>query len=625
MAFSWRHLLIGLFVLTISSALIAVVVILTRSFVVKDLHSHLVWGYECRQSKCMKVPLDENNFQKAVSMPVCRIFCGDTIGTLWPKPTGPVKFGEYIVHIDRSKIVFEAPKTKASKLWAANEKRFAEQIESKIPDSKDVRDEGRSLKVKINVDESPEKADRIPQLTYDTDESYKLEIRQGKNEVYADISAKSYFGARHGLETLSQLIVYDDIRREVQMLAQASITDKPAYKHRGLLLDTSRNYFSVKSIKRTLDGMAMTKLNTFHWHITDSHSFPLEIKSQPELFKLGAYSARKVYTHENVADIVEYGRVRGIRVLPEFDAPAHVGEGWQNKNMTACFNAQPWKSYCVEPPCGQLDPTVDELYNVLEDIYREMFELFNPDVFHMGGDEVSTACWNTSEVIRNWMLAKGWGLDEKDFMKLWGHFQDQALARVDDISSNGKLPIIMWTSRLTEVPFIDQYLDKDRYIIQVWTTGFDMKIKEILKRGYKMILSNYDALYFDCGFAGWVTDGNNWCSPYIGWQKVYENSPEKIAGDYNELILGAEAAIWSEQIDEQTVDAKFWPRASALAERLWSNPKDNWRAAESRLLVHRERLTENGLAAEAIEPEWCLQNQNECPIDAYDAKNESSG
>lgn len=370
--------------------------------------------------------------------------------------------------------------------------------------------------------------------------------------------------------------------------------------------------------------MAMVKLNTFHWHITDSHSFPLEVKSRPELYKLGAYSPRKVYTHEDIADIVEYGRVRGIRVMPEFDAPAHVGEGWQHKNMTACFNAQPWKDYCVEPPCGQLDPTVDEMYSVLQDIYQEMFDLFNPDVFHMGGDEVSVNCWNSSEQIRNWMTAKqGWGLQESDFIRLWGHFQTEAMKRVDKISNGEKVPITLWTSRLTDVPYLDDYIDKERYIIQIWTTGMDPKVTDILKRGFRIIISNYDALYLDCGGAGWVTNGNNWCSPYIGWQKVYENRMENIAGDYVPLVMGAEAAIWSEQIDEHSLDQRFWPRASALAERLWSDPKDTWRQAEARMLVHRERLVENGIAAEALQPEWCLQNQNECPIDAYTSQRRS--
>lgn len=136
--------------------------------------------------------------------------------------------------------------------------------------------------------------------------------------------------------------------------------------------------------------------------------------------------------------------------------------------MTACFNAQPWTKYCVEPPCGQLDPSRDEVYDVLEDIYREMLEMFRyPDVFHMGGDEVSHACWNTSETIKQWMTTKGWGhLAEQDFMKLWGHFQDNALERVDRVSKE-KTPVIMWTSRLTDAPYVQQYLDVKRYIIQV--------------------------------------------------------------------------------------------------------------------------------------------------------------
>lgn len=153
--------------------------------------------------------------------------------------------------------------------------------------------------------------------------------------------------------------------------------------------------------------------------------------------------------------------------MPEFDAPAHVGEGWEKKGVTSCFNAQPWQNFCVEPPCGQLDPTKDKMFDILQDVYNEMFELFKqPDVFHMGGDEVSHACWNSSTEIQDWMKAKGWGLEEADFMKLWGHFQDNALTRVDR-AANQQVPIIMWTSRLTDVPYVDTYLNKDRYIIQV--------------------------------------------------------------------------------------------------------------------------------------------------------------
>lgn len=363
--------------------------------------------------------------------------------------------------------------------------------------------------------------------------------------------------------------------------------------------------------------MSLSKLNVFHWHVTDSHSFPLEVASQPQLSRYGAYSPEKVYSEQDVKDIVEYGKVRGVAVIPEFDAPAHVGEGWQKTDLTACFNAQPWKNFCVEPPCGQLDPTQGHLYDVLEDIYRSMWNNFGePHLFHMGGDEVSVSCWNSSARIQNWMKEQGWQLEEKDFMRLWGHFQDNAMKRLDRVMGEKKRDIILWTSRLTDVPYVTEYIDKARTIIQIWTTGQDKKVTDLLDRGFRVIVSNYDALYLDCGFAGWVTDGNNWCSPYIGWQKVYNNRMEEVAGkpEYVKLIMGAEAALWSEQADEHTLDSRLWPRASALAERLWTNPVNGWRAAETRMLHHREDLVANGIGAELLEPEWCLRNEGNCPI-----------
>lgn len=68
--------------------------------------------------------------------------------------------------------------------------------------------------------------------------------------------------------------------------------------------------------------------------------------------------------------------------------------------------------------------------------------------------------------------------------------------------SKEKVPVIMWTSRLTEAPFLTQYLNKDRYIIQIWTKGDDPKVQTLLQAGYKLIISNYEALYLDCGFGG---------------------------------------------------------------------------------------------------------------------------
>jgi len=79
------------------------------------------------------------------------------------------------------------------------------------------------------------------------------------------------------------------------------------------------------------------------------------------------------------------------------------------------------------------------------------------------------------------------------------------------------------------------------------------------------------------------------------------------------LVLGAEAALWTEQVDESSLDGRYWPRAAALAERLWTNPDNGWREAEYRMLAHRERLVQRGIQSEALEPQWCYQNEGSCP------------
>ncbi|XP_058465149.1 chitooligosaccharidolytic beta-N-acetylglucosaminidase-like [Malaya genurostris] len=569
-----------------------------------------VWAYRCVNNRCKKVALTSTEtLQKAVSLSVCRTYCNEIFSTLWPRPTGKYRWGSKMIHINGDDIQNQWNKSYEAlgTYWNISLERFQVQLTNKAF-GEQLRSGGKRMVINVAVD-----TDSLV-LNHGTDESYKLAItRLNSGDVSVALSAKNYFGARHALETLAQLIVFDDLRSELQIVTDVEIQDAPVFPHRGVLLDTSRNYVDLKSIKRTIDALAMVKMNVFHWHITDSQSFPLVIKSQPILHTYGAYSRREVYSAENVADVVHYALARGIRVVPELDAPAHVGEGWEKTNLTSCFNIQPWGQYCVEPPCGQLDPTNDKVYDVLEDIYREMNDMFSKsDVFHMGGDEVSFKCWASNAQIKQWMKSKGWGLEKADFLKLWVYFQSNALERFDK-STEKKRSIVLWTSHLTEDSYVDKYLDKNRYIIQVWTTGSDPKLKTLLEKGFRVIISNYDALYLDCGFAGWVTGGNNWCSPYIGWQKIYNNDLRRMSGPYSSQVLGAEGALWTEQADQLTLDARLWPRLSALAERLWTDPRSGWQRADSRMLIHRERLVENGIAAESLQPKWCLQNEGNCP------------
>lgn len=565
------------------------------------------WRWTCEDKKCVKVRNDPQNSDPVLSLEACKMFCGD-YGLLWPRPTGEADLGNFLSKINMNNIDFEITKQgKSSDLMAAAVERFKGIIKFSIPKGITPKPTGKSVTVYL-VNNDPD----VREFSMYLDEGYSLKISSSSTDrVNATISANTFFGLRHGLETLSQLLVFDDIRNHLLIVRDVVITDKPVYPYRGILLDTARNFFDIDSIKRTIDGMAANKLNTFHWHITDSQSFPFVSERRPQLTKYGAYSPSKVYTREAIRDVVEYGLVRGVRVLPEFDAPAHVGEGWQETGLTVCFKAEPWATHCVEPPCGQLNPTKEELYDYLEDIYRDMAESFQPDMFHMGGDEVSERCWNSSEEIQHFMIQNRWDLDKASYLKLWNYFQTKAQDRA--YKAFGKeLPLILWTSTLTDYSHVDQYLDKNKYIIQVWTTGVDPQIQGLLQKGYKLIMSNYDALYFDCGFGAWVGSGNNWCSPYIGWQKVYDNSPAAMALAYKDQVLGGEVALWSEQADSAVADGRLWPRAAAFAERLWAEPPASWRDAEHRMLHARERLVRMGIQAESLEPEWCYQNEGYC-------------
>jgi len=596
--------------------------------------SHLVTGHVV-PFKCVKV--DSSTVSEVQSLAACKMTC-DPKGSLWPSPTQELKLSQELVHFlpEQLKVVAViSPSEEVSKMVNRFVDIFKEYLYLAHPDyegdykspfseSPFTRDGSVSVSINVYTDDLS--------LTTDTDESYELTAsREGSETVMVRISASTYYGARHGLETLSQMITYDDLSDTLQMYSSATVRDRPSFPHRGVLVDTSRNFMTVDVIKQIIRGMSYDKLNVFHWHITDTHSFPLYSRRVPQLTLYGAYSPRKVYTPEDVRDIVDYARVRGVRVLPEFDAPAHVGNGWQFGEkeglgrLAVCVNQEPWQDYCVEPPCGQINPVNQNVYSVLDKLYQDFFELFDVDMFHMGGDEVNLNCWNTTEEVRQHLTEQGQNGTEEELLGLWENFQNKAAEKVYKAAGK-KLPIILWTNSLTEKGRVEKYLSNEDYVIQIWTTGKDEIIKELLDKNYKVIFSNYDAWYLDCGYGGWVSNGNNWCSPYKGWPEVYDNSPRKMYRDLQAggerassqskefLILGGEAAMWSEQVDSAAVLGKLWPRVSALGERLWSDPSAGWKEAETRMINHRQRMVERGVAADGLQPEWCLQNEASCYV-----------
>ena len=239
------------------------------------------------------------------------------------------------------------------------------------------------------------------------DESYSIIIFDKKRGP-SYISAKSIWGALRGLETFSQLVYQV---KGYYIIHQIVIQDWPEYSHRGLLLDTARHYIPIKTILMNLDAMAYNKFNVFHWHLVDDQSFPFESKYYPELMKNGAYSSKHVYTQNDIRFIIDYARMRGIRVIPEVDSPGHTkvfGKSFPSL-LTPCYGTEkPFTSNFPQHSEAEiLNPISEETYDFMKTLFQEIKNLFPDEYIHLGMDEVYYACWKSNPSISKFMADNG--------------------------------------------------------------------------------------------------------------------------------------------------------------------------------------------------------------------------
>ncbi|XP_004922443.1 probable beta-hexosaminidase fdl isoform X1 [Bombyx mori] len=552
-----------------------------------------LWTWECINEKCVPSRPDPTN--KLQSLETCNMLCAG--GQIWPQPRGAISLSTTAVpvHADsfRLKILLTPSRTVQEYLQESFEL-FREDVK-RLEQSAFGFEERRSVLVRIAINGSED-----PRMRIDTEENYKLVIRPNSDDglMLVDISASTFCGARHGLETLIQLIWFDPYVASLFMLEAASVDDSPRFKYRGLLLDTARNYFPVRDLMRTIDGMAISKLNTFHWHVTDTQAFPLQLDSVKHLSKRGAYSLRDVYTKDDVRALVHRARLRGIRVLIEIDVPSHVGPTWsfssdsETDDLSLCTNAQPWSPLCHEPPCGQLNPRNTDLFLLLEQVFTEIIQLTGvDDLFHMGGDDVSLECWEhyfNDTNSENYLI----------------EFTRSSLDRLRYV--NGRLPnlTLFWFSSISDRIKTD--LKESADFIGLQLREFTWKHKSI--NGIRTVISHEDAWDLNNGMGAWYdTNGG---IPYNSWQHVYEHRPwaKDVAN-----IEGGEATVWSSTLSDDDLDATVWPRAAALAERLWTDRAEGaTRPVHARLDLHRSRLVARGLKAAPIWSMWCTQNPYTC-------------
>ena len=231
------------------------------------------------------------------------------------------------------------------------------------------------------------------------DESYGLSI----TPTSATLEVNTTIGALRGLETLSQLVSGNS---DGYFFPALTIQDKPRFGWRGLMIDVGRHFEPVEVIKRNIDGMAMVKLNVFHWHLSEDQGFRIESKKYPLLHEKG--SDGQYYTQDEVREVVAYAADRGVRVVPEFDMPGHT-TAWMPGYPELASAPGPYE---IERRWGVFDPTMDptkeETYQFLDTFIGEMVPLFPDEYFHIGGDENNGKQWRANPQIQEFMKQHGY-------------------------------------------------------------------------------------------------------------------------------------------------------------------------------------------------------------------------
>lgn len=400
------------------------------------------------------------------------------------------------------------------------------------------------------------------------EEAYKLVVTPSK----IVISGKTAAGVFYGIQTLRKsLPIITDNKDELISLPSVEITDTPRFSYRGMMLDSSRHYFSVDFIKRYIDLIALHNMNVFHWHLTDDQGWRIEIKKYPKLTEIGSKRSGTImghnsdvddgqpyggfYTQEDAKEIVEYARQRHITVIPEIDMPGHMKAALAAYPELGCTGGpyevgHAWGVYKDVLCLGH-----EQVYNFVQDVVDEIAQIFPSKYIHIGGDETPTTRWG--ECPRCQKVAK----DEKlPLNKLQAYFTN----RVEKyINSKGR-QIIGW----------DEILDGDinpSATIMSWR-GIEPGERGA-KLGHDVIMTPVSHCYFD-----YKQNENEDTEPegqhqLLTVEKVYslDPAPSTMPEESRKHILGTQGNLWTEYVKyPNRAEYAILPRMAALSEVQWT-------------------------------------------------------
>ncbi len=434
-----------------------------------------------------------------------------------------------------------------------------------------------------------------------SDEGYSLEVKP--NAIM--IRAKTAAGAFYGVQTLRQLFPPEfggtHIHSSVKWVVPAClIQDAPRFAYRGMHLDAGRQFFQPAFVKKYIDMLAMHKLNTFHWHLTDDQGWRIEIKKYPELQHtascrketlIGHYNEMPqrfdgkkycgFYTQKEIKDIVEYARKRFVTIIPEIEMPGHSLAALSAYPELGCTGGP----YEAATKWGVFEDVFcagnEKTFAFLNDVMAEVCDLFPSTYIHIGGDECPKTRWEACEKCQKRMKDEGL----KDAHELQSYF----VRRMEKTLALHNRKIIGW----------DEILEGG---IAPTATVMSWRGTEggfaAAKAGHDAIMTPGSHCYFDfyqsdpsiepLAIGGLTT---------LERAYSYEPIPEGLSPEAAKHIIGAQGNVWTEYMPKsEQVEYMAFPRACALSEVVWSaKGKRSWTDFSKRIQVHMTRLDAVGL------------------------------
>ena len=427
------------------------------------------------------------------------------------------------------------------------------------------------------------------------EEAYTLQVSSKEIIIKADSQSGFFYGAVSLMQLMDARIWTQKTSLNPQkswMIPACAIEDHPRFKWRGMMLDSSRNFFSVAYVKRFIDRMAQHKLNVFHWHLTDDEGWRIEIKKYPLLTEIGAkrgpgtklpfslYPTMRgpkdkmqegYYTQKEIREIVAYAAARSVNILPEIDIPAHAKaavmaypERLQDlKDKSSYTSVQKVSN-------NTMDAGLESTYIFLENVIKEVSVLFPFEYIHLGGDEIPKGAWKKSPAVAKLM--------QKEGLKETKEVQAYFFTKMDKILAKHKRKMIAWQ----EVRKHNRAL-RDDTIIMAWRgNGAGLKAA---KEHHIVIMSPAQFLYFDQQYIKSKNElGHTWAGPTDTKEAYAYNPTAKATSKEAGLIQGVHGCLWSETaLTEEIADYLAWPRMFALAEIGWSSQKQrDWKEFKHR-------------------------------------------